>query len=413
MNKLLLLFLLLSAAGLAFDMLMWACPSLLWPTPLTNSPFNSLHNVITTKSSRLKQTEASRHKKAQENRPGIHHKTTTRMESSLKGNLSSHAAVFKGDASAPVRLQKYVIYRCLPGQLCGGWSDRQRGLVGVYVLALVTGRRFGVHMLHPCNLTQFYLPSQVNWVIPAADLLNKTSVVVNDMGSRGGVLKLLTTGDFNHRYPQDVVYIQTNCPYYHEAIIRNKRYVRHLPQWVKSPRPAFFAKAWKILMRPSPFLQHRLDEYLQSIGYENRTRPLVGCHVRVGRSQTLKSDGPIRMNVSDVTILWKFVDKYVQNGSKLFLATDNLEVRGQSRARYGHNATDTGGSIVHVDRTRGAREKVCDGFGYALLDQLILTKSDVLVLSSSGFGRRAAYLRGGTKNLFQFVRKKVEVLSNP
>lgn len=329
---------------------------------------------------------------------------------SVTGNPSSDVAVFKGNASSsPAVSKKYVIYLCQPGQLCGGWADRQRGLVSVYILSLVTGRQFGLMMTNPCNVTHYYVPNDVNWVIPAADLVNKTSVVIQDMGSKGGVLKLLQTGDFNQKYPQDVVYIRTNCASYHSAIIKNKRYAPSLPKWVKAPVPVIFAKAWNILMRPSPFLQRRLDDYLRSIGYENRTRPLVGCHVRIGRSETLKSDGFVRMKTSDVSILWNFVDRYVQNGSQFFLATDNLEVRNLSRQRFGNNSTDTGGSIVHVDRAKGV-SNVCEGFGYAVLDQLILTKCDVLILTRSGFGKRAAFIRGGSKDLFEFLGNEVKQL---
>ncbi|XP_076467537.1 uncharacterized protein LOC143298553 isoform X1 [Babylonia areolata] len=348
-------------------------------------------------------------RKEAKNETGFTTRKEAKNETGVNGTMSSSAVSLRDSPPSRVAPQKYLIYVCHRRPYCGGWSDRQRGLISVFMAALVTDRRFGIIMDNPCNVTHFYEPVGVNWNIPAAELINKTSIEINDMGSKAGVSNVLRTEDFNERYPQDVVYIKTNSNGYPGAISHSERYAKKMPDWAKSKSGAvLFANIWKRMMRPSPFLQHRLNDYLRSIGYEKRTQPLLCCHVRVARSETIKNDGPSRLNVSDVTILWKFFRPYVQNGSKVFVATDNYEVRNSSRQWFGRNASDSGGNIIHIDRHRGGRDDACGGFGFAVLDQLILSKCDLLVVTNSGFGMRAAFIRGKSENLFRFTKKQVK-----
>ena len=76
---------------------------------------------------------------------------------------------------------------------CGGWGDRQRGLVGMFVLALVTGRRFGINMTVPCNVTNFFMPNEYNWIIQEHEIANKSYILLDDMGSRSKVSNTVTT----------------------------------------------------------------------------------------------------------------------------------------------------------------------------------------------------------------------------
>ena len=98
--------------------------------------------------------------------------------------------------------KKYVIFVCDERRSCGGWGDRQRGLVGVYALAIVTGRQFGIIMTVPCNITNVYVPNRVNWVIPDHELQGKSSISIMDMGSKARITGRLGTMDFNAEYPK-------------------------------------------------------------------------------------------------------------------------------------------------------------------------------------------------------------------
>lgn len=302
--------------------------------------------------------------------------------------------------------QKYVIFLCDGRRSCGGWGDRQRGLVGTFLLALVTGRRFGLNMSVPCEVSNFYRPSQYNWVVPESELVNKTSIVLDDVNS---VLKLtgrLLKMDFNAEYPQDVVFIRNNAEYW-LGIRINPRYSGKMPIWARGSRAQYFGEGWKTLMAPQPSLQGRLDGFLQKMDFSHRTQPLVCSHVRVGRSASgIKTDTEVRANISHLPVLWDFVDQWVKNGSYFFVASDTLEVRTIAHQRFGEQAIDSGGEIIHIDQGKQL-PNACRGFESALLDQHILSLCDVLVTSHSIFGQRASYIRGRNEDLYSFLKGKV------
>ena len=70
------------------------------------------------------------------------------------------------------------------------------------------------------------------------------------------------------------------------------------------------------------------------------------------------------------------------------------------------------GPITHVDRSVGY--DVCAGFVHTILEQLVLSTCDVLVISESGLAKIAAFLRNTDRDLYlfhdgivdKFVRKK-------
>ena len=196
---------------------------------------------------------------------------------------------------------QFLIYTCAKeNSFCGGLGDRQKGLAAIFLLAIVTNRRFGIRLTTPCDVRQFYLPNLYNWIVDDKELAGKTRRAIRciDTCALG---KDLFTSDFNAQYPEDVIFITTNIDFY-KAITANPRYSESLPMWARQrPLSQFFHDAWQILMKPSPLLQQRLASFLTSIGFTTRTQPLVGLHLRVGRSASM-SDTEVRLNVDIIGV---------------------------------------------------------------------------------------------------------------
>ncbi|KAK7477606.1 hypothetical protein BaRGS_00031154 [Batillaria attramentaria] len=303
--------------------------------------------------------------------------------------------------------QKYLIYLCDSARSCGGWGDRQRGLVSAFILANITDRRFGIIMTSPCNITKFYIPNEVNWVIPAHELDGKSYTTIDDMDSRRSMGRRFAAKDFdfNKEFPQDVVYLRSNVEYI--AGLRSLRkgfYGKKVPDWARKSVLNTFRIAWGMLMKPTKMLQKHMEEFLSTMNFNNRFNSLVCAHVRLGRSNTINMDSAIRTPMSALPLLWVFLDPYIQKGSKLFLATDSYVVRDMARDKFGDSVYMTGGSIMHVDK-QASWPRACEAFDVALLEQLILTKCDVLVTSRSMFSQRAAAIRGTTKDLFLLTHR--------
>ena len=72
---------------------------------------------------------------------------------------------------------KYLLYICDEKVGCYGLSDRQRAMVGMYYLAELTGRRFGLIMTSPGDLRNYYEPNLVQWNISMSDLPRNASTL--------------------------------------------------------------------------------------------------------------------------------------------------------------------------------------------------------------------------------------------
>ncbi|XP_076452443.1 uncharacterized protein LOC143288061 [Babylonia areolata] len=300
----------------------------------------------------------------------------------------------------PTEGSRFLIFECVAsGGLCGGWADRQEGLVTVFLLARLSGRRFGIRMNTPCDLTRFLLPNHYDWTVKDAEIQGRSSRHVFGI-DKSDFSRGMPDMDFNARYPEDVVILQTNRDLLAD-ITANPHYRDVLPAWARQPRPQFFRDVWRTLMKPAPRLQQRLQSFLLSIHYFNRTRPLVGVHVRTGGSRHF-TDGNLGDKLSRIGQLWDFVQPYVGNGSDVFVASDNPEVRQSSAAKFGPRHRDTQAVLRHIDRQR-SDPVICQAFEDAVVDQLILTRCDVLVVSpGSGYSSRAAMMRGTNRGLYDF-----------
>ncbi|KAK0059022.1 hypothetical protein Bpfe_011632 [Biomphalaria pfeifferi] len=164
-------------------------------------------------------------------------------------------------SSASTR-KKYLIYLCDSKKYCFGLGDRQRGLVSVYLLAEVTNRTFGLVMTSPSNFTEFYQPSLVNWEIPEAELLGKSTIVLEGLGGKTDFK--LESDDFNANFTQDVIYIRTNQKF-HYNLLKNPIYKDKFPEWARPPHWKLYQTGWMRLMLPSSSLRSYLNEILVQI----------------------------------------------------------------------------------------------------------------------------------------------------
>ncbi|XP_050394310.1 uncharacterized protein LOC126812107 isoform X2 [Patella vulgata] len=296
--------------------------------------------------------------------------------------------------------KKYLIYLCNDRRWCGGWGDRQRGIVTVYLMSLAYNRTFGIEMTSPCDFKRFMQPNQTNWIIPPQDLVNRTTKTIDSMGA--GPPRL----DYNGTNTEDVIKIKINSD---ASMHIRKLFPKQMPKYVHGvSRAIVFRRVWKHLMKPSQHIIEHLKEMSGNVDLNNRTHQLVCAHLRIGKSKNLPNDPP-RVNISSIDKLWTFLHTF-ENSSKIFIATDNEEVRVSARKTFGPRYFDTGGKIIHIDRQRWSKG-ACLGFETAILDQIILTSCDVLVVSPSNFSVRAAMLKDLLESVYMFGGKGVRPFS--
>ncbi|XP_071098247.1 uncharacterized protein [Haliotis cracherodii] len=342
--------------------------------------------------------------KQSQSKPKIQNDNVLREESeekrkkpftSLEKNKSSHEITsIRSDASK----KRYIVHLCDSTRACAGWGDRQRGVVAAYLLAIVTNRVFVLNMTSPCPVRNFLKPHKYHWEIPDSELAGKSAITV------GGVRatdyhKVARFQDFNKIYNYDVIYLRSNSDLLN-IIKSNPLYKKKIPDWAKTYRHRAFKNGWEKLMTPTNHMTKRLNALLKGVDLLKQG-DLVCAHVRIGKNAQLTNDSPNRNSIESVDALWDFLAPYVKNATRMFIATDSMEVRALARKRFGKKTLDSGGTIIHIDRQRKSGS-ACDGFETAILEQLILTKCHVLVVSASNFSIRGAFLRGTNDKLFMF-----------
>ncbi|XP_071081535.1 uncharacterized protein [Haliotis cracherodii] len=289
---------------------------------------------------------------------------------------------------------RFIIYLCERAGRCGGWADRQRGIVAAYLLAIVTGRRFGVNMTTPCDVKLFYIPNIVNWYVRESELLGLSWEVL-DWNNRFDPHEV--NHDFNINHPCDVIFLKTNVDSI--TVIQKRLQYGHLvPEPFRNPNCGkVFHTIWHLLMKPSLHFEESLNTFMSEIP---KTDELVCAHVRMRRNPTIPDDGAQINSLSTVKYLWTFLSK-LKNASRVFIASDSMDVRFSARKYFGAREIDTGGLIIHIDRQRRNPNAIL-GFELALLDQTVLSRCRVLVVSKSGFSVRAAMMSRREQELFEF-----------
>ncbi|XP_059147433.1 uncharacterized protein LOC131935116 [Physella acuta] len=314
----------------------------------------------------------------------------------------------------PVR---YLVYLCDSESLCGGWGDRQRGIVSVYILSRLINRQFRIVMQTPCNLSFFYRPNQVPWEPAVGELDATDSTTFNTIGVDAAVIDIVNT-DLITRLNQKVIYIKANTDFY-DRLKLNPLFAGELIKWTGiAVRKHRFRWAWQDLMQPTPLLLRHLEHILGSkflfkkglkantssltnSTYDVGDSPLVCGHARMGKNPSIPMDEyKDGFRMTDIPVLFNFMlSKDKQSNAYFFVAADYENIRVQSRQFFGQRLIDYGGKILHIDRQR-KDHTACAGFESAILDQLILSLCDVLVICMSGFSKHASYISNSTQPIY-------------
>lgn len=328
-----------------------------------------------------------------------------------------------GNDDSKIDSKKYLIYICHSLMWCGGWGDRQRGITAAYFLSRVVGREFKIFMNTPCKLSKFYQPNAINWLWES-QLITNEIFVISDIFPKSEFRALISAGNFNSLFPQKFVYIRTNHDYF-KLLLKNPFYSEYVSEqknlFSKKNR---FRSSWTDLMQPSEYLLQKLQKVvgtshlvrkgmlppgkrastvakgfssdLASSSSSSLSR-LICAHVRFGRNPTIPMDEPFdSITPDDIPKLLAFMKSKDKRGtSHIFLASDNDAVKTEFRKVFGNRFLDYGGKIMHIDRQRNERN-ACAGFESALLDQLILSVCDVLIVSRSGFSIHASLISNST-----------------
>ncbi|XP_050408083.1 uncharacterized protein LOC126823338 [Patella vulgata] len=292
-----------------------------------------------------------------------------------------------------------LVYTCRQGVVCGGWADRQKGLIAVYLLANATQSGFKIEIDKPCDVTSFLQPKSRDWRLDKEKTKNLCTEERNFVDSYGRELRQnIKTNNISRFFNKDINYLTINSEFSH--YIRQNKLHRHNLKWLeKLSMGQIFATIWQENMSLTADLERSYQNFMK----RTNGRKLVCAQVRMGGNPSMPNDLRNRNDMDHVIDILDFFRKYDDPKLfRIFVTTDAEQVRVIVKQSFPDVVMDTEGVIAHVDQEKD-QQKSCEGFKKVILDQHILSTCDVLVISYSGVGRHAAWVRGTPTDLFCFI----------
>lgn len=288
---------------------------------------------------------------------------------------------------------KTMIYSC--ESFCGGWGDRLRGIMSVYILALLSNRHFMIDMNYPCDVLKVLQPNYVNWTYVRHDKTkNRTRLTINTMRSWqtsnvGAIANTIKAKNFVKIWSQyDDIYISTNSDYMTPAIrniyMQNK--TQHLLGRIaisQATMQTLFDLLFELLFKPSFIIHNRVDTILTKA----HRRHLICLHIRVGKNPTNPFDHAFTARANTTKAMIDFTDKYMLNRTSpiIFVTSDSGQAISEVLQHYRDSSMTIVGPILHIDRFDRRSTTLCEGFIKVIADFYLLGECQTLVVSSSGF----------------------------
>ncbi|XP_067687010.1 uncharacterized protein [Haliotis asinina] len=304
---------------------------------------------------------------------------------------------------------KYLIYRCAKSDLCGGWSDRLKGILMGFYISIATRRNFGIDITPlPCNLTSFLTPNSVPWNEARFEVIrdDRSAGVYNEMGKVSFISKSKTL-NFTAWLKHDIAYFLANLDYV-DSLKFNRVHWKEFSWMENKGRDQVFATAYKTLFSLSASLKEALSRFLSRAKPRGSSK-LVWAQIRLFKNPSNPNDNknPRGATMQDVQKIWNFFRNFSDPSAyKIFVTSDSETVMQQARKLFPSQIMESEGKVFHMELGTDRKSR-CDGWKKVILDQHVLMSCDVLVLTFSGVGRVAAYVRGTPKGLYCMVEHKL------
>ena len=283
------------------------------------------------------------------------------------------------------RSVKAVVWKCRGS--CGGLGDRQRGILTSFVLALVLERAFLIDSEEPVPLRHYFhlADPTLHWVFDESLLTGRSSV----------------TEEFMNSDPPQGHYSTANLSYYdnYDYIIQSNNFwqpfhVLHNPAVSNSvelfrqyDEHVLAGCVLNYLLVPARDIQDQLRRVRSSVSASQGR--LLAVQLRTGDSIS-KNGTVLREYIAMFCDCVRKIQMSRVTRMSVFLTTDSSEAAAMFQAEF-PDAIVFAGEIFHVDI--GKPQSPDAAFRKLVLDHMMISHADHLLISRSGFAEYAA-LRG-------------------
>jgi len=292
--------------------------------------------------------------------------------------------------------EKTMIYSC--SSICFGWGDRLRGITSVYILALLTRRRFMIDMNHPCSISHVLQPYQIDWRFQNLTRIcskNRTQLIINVMplrppSIRTNMMKLIKSQDFySLRSEYDDIHITTNAFYITHALrnpFTNASWLLGNLPLKQATQELLFPLLFELLFKPSLIVRRGVEQILQ-----RSHRQLTCLHLRFGRNPSNPFDVQMSQRENLTKVVLEFLDNnpclVKPNETLLYITSDSDQAIQTILKSYPTMSITVPGPILHIDYANHSlsQKSICNGFIKVVTDFYILGECDISILCRSGF----------------------------
>jgi len=319
------------------------------------------------------------------------------------------ATDIKEDGITDCRSMNYLVYTC--DKKCGGLADRQKGMVGAYLLALLTDRKFVIDMTYPCEMEQFWIPNEYNWLECKEYALSVPDNEVEEFRWFGKIQrKFMNNMNPYTVFQKKVVKLEINWYVYAyiQKTLLKKKNVPELQWLVGATGEEIMTKMLKYLFRT---VDRSNEEIRNFYAQHVQHRQLVCGHIRYGMNHTDANFDRTRKGRANSSIILSYIKEHYSDTSKytVYIAADLDVIRAQA-AKELPNYVNFNKTIVHVDKLGLSHDEGCEGFYFAVLEQDVLSMCDVLIISKSAYSQMAVYRREKEGNLYYYKVETKEVV---
>ena len=300
----------------------------------------------------------------------------------------------------PCARRKFIVYRCRKNEYCNGWGARQKGFISTYLMALLTKRYFIIIHNKACTLDKYLVPNRYNWTKCSDYILNlpesQTETLHN--ATKPSFIGVIKKTNFDGFFQSQVVFILTRQEW-NDAIMSHPKAAVNIKWAVGKSSSEIDKIVLDDLFRPSAILKKGVDLYMENVV---RPQKLICSHIRFGTNPSIPRDNPRRVGKPNVTTIIQFLKAY-DDPSKyiVYVASDADEIKQYVMGHFTSRFT-VDMPILHVDLVGNYKLDTCEGLYVVLLEQYLLSKCDLLVLTRSGYGVEAAYMSDKKQDLYLY-----------
>ncbi|KNC75034.1 hypothetical protein SARC_12433 [Sphaeroforma arctica JP610] len=311
----------------------------------------------------------------------------------------------------PQQNTKYLVYTCTHQRsFCGGIGDRLSGIVSLFMLAVSTNRVLVIDWNTPFPLYESLNPNIIDWLTPLKTVILYEIANPEQTVFIEGVRRSINSTYWESVLQRDigVVRIKSN------KIDFSSQNFTHSAAWQAAAGmkayqfgdgipPLLCTWILRSLFTPNPTILQIAKDQLSLIGLD-MGQPYIAIHTRFGHTANDTGSGqfvdPVRLKVDTipdfsqcaVTMSEQFSHRGIHLQTSTFLAADSNEGKLAFNA-YARDVKYFSAHAFHVDRS--IMLETYDSAEGNLLNQLtwveflVLSKSECLVSSPSGFSRWA------------------------